>query len=242
MMQSSQLYGPSKLVGQQHGWWAAQQFQVEGRSFERMQIMYVCLASNYTSEIFNALPALRLAAIPPNWYSYQFVVTSMLKSIGLRAVPNTIEIFPTNIVLALTALNKYDDMLPALKTYGEKLPFLCQQSLNLLRKLPKLCQPGSCRTPTLSSQKYLVGLQRFQLATVPCDGEIVKFKSKLFNTALVALGIKIFNLNVELTVMVLFNFEIILTWLIIIELPADTSDPEPMTWVPIWIFKLSKLL
>lgn len=77
---------------------------------------------------------------------------------------------------------------------------------------------------------------------MPCDGEIVKFKSKLFNTALVALGIKIFNLNVELTVTVLFNFEIILTWLIIIELPADTSDPEPMTWVPIWIFKLSKLL
>ncbi|CAL6086528.1 Hypothetical_protein [Hexamita inflata] len=73
---------------------------------------------------------------PPNWQQLVKWCGKKLDSIGFSTVPKTIEMSFNRTLLELTALNKYDDMFPALKTYGQSFMLSTQMLLALTEFAP----------------------------------------------------------------------------------------------------------
>ncbi|CAL5996103.1 Hypothetical_protein [Hexamita inflata] len=134
---------------------------------------------------------------------YEHVEKHRIKS----KVPNTIEIASDHHSTGVNGTEQIRRHVAwVLKTYGEKLTLFMLTKLNLLRKLSKLCQPSCVEPQHLVARNIQQACNAFHQRNCALrwrDRQVQK--SKLFNTALVALGIKIFNLNVELRSRQLFN-------------------------------------
>ncbi|CAL6086520.1 Hypothetical_protein [Hexamita inflata] len=103
------------------------------------------------SVMFNVV-GIGLETRPPNWQQLAEVVAKKLDSIGLSTVLKTIEMSSNRTLLELTALNKYDDMFPALKHTGQSL-----LSTQMLLSINGICTQRDAGLADVESQHLIAG-------------------------------------------------------------------------------------